>query len=246
MPIVTVVRLAFEAAEVETPHDLSPRAAGQSHMIPMPMVRPLHHASPQVASHGPPPPLRCAPQGRMKSAAQCFDLAGPGRQSPIRPREAGEGDRAQRGGGGALFESREREKGASSAYRPRLKITGNRYTLAFAVFAAVLGVSAPTASAAEMHKCDPPPEEGWSVVPERQVLSETDSAPYQAGPAGTWYVDRATTVLPFCHYFNAIGLYSLNSYSLAPVKSEERIAVCQPGEGGSVAVAPYEGRCPPK
>ena len=50
---------------------------------------------------------------------------------------------------------------------------------------------------------------------------------------------------------SAIGLYSLNSYSLSPVTTEQRVAICRPGEAGcagrrrssavkrdSVAVAP--------
>ena len=97
-----------------------------------------------------------------------------------------------------------------------------------------------------MHKCDPVTDEGWSVVPERQVLGTTDGTPYRSGPDGNWYLDRITTVLPFCHYFNGVGNYSLRSYSLAPVASEERVAICRLGAGGSsVAVPPYAGPCPP-
>lgn len=100
------------------------------------------------------------------------------------------------------------------------------------------------AADAPMHKCDPVTEEGWSVVPERQTLSETDGTPYRVGP--DWYVDRTTTVLPFCHYYNSIGIYSLNSYSLDPVTSEQRVEICRnAGVGGSVPVAPYAGPCPP-
>jgi hypothetical protein len=103
------------------------------------------------------------------------------------------------------------------------------------------------AQAASTHRCDAVPEEGWSVVPERQVLGSVDGTPYHSGPAGNWYLDRVTTVLPFCHYFNAIGIYSLNSYSLAPVVTEERVAICRPAaQGSSVAIAPYAGPCPPK
>ena len=99
------------------------------------------------------------------------------------------------------------------------------------------------AGAAE-HTCDPVTDEGWSVVPEREILSETDGAPYRAGP--DWYVDRVTTVLPFCHYFNSIGIYSMRSYSLDPVESTQRIAICrQTPAGGSAPVAPYPGPCPP-
>jgi hypothetical protein len=103
---------------------------------------------------------------------------------------------------------------------------------------------APSAIAAE-HKCDPVTDEGWSVVPERQALGEVDGEPYRVG--ADWFVDRTTTVLPFCHYYNSIGVYSLRSYSLAPVETEERIAICRgDGQGGSVAVAPYAGPCPPR
>jgi hypothetical protein len=116
-----------------------------------------------------------------------------------------------------------------------------------AVIAALAVMAMAPAFGAPMHKCDPVTEEGWSVMPDRQVLSTTDGAPYKADPAGTWYVDRTTTVLPFCNYYNAIGIYSLNSYSLEPMESEERVAICRPAiDGRSVAVPPYGGPCPPK
>ncbi len=73
-----------------------------------------------------------------------------------------------------------------------------------AVAVAALTVSAISkAAAAAEHKCDPVADAGWSVAPEREVLSQTDGAPYQSGT--DWLVDRVTTVLPFCHYFNSIG-----------------------------------------
>jgi hypothetical protein len=54
-------------------------------------------------------------------------------------------------------------------------------------------------------------------------------------------------VLPFCHYFNSIGIYSMRSYSLDPVTTEEKIAICRrTGEDSSAAVAPYAGPCPPR
>jgi hypothetical protein len=113
-----------------------------------------------------------------------------------------------------------------------------------AVVAAASVAIGPSATAAE-HKCDPVTDEGWSVVPERQTLGEVDGPPYRVG--ADWFVDRTTTVLPFCHYYNSIGVYSLRSYSLAPVETEERIAICRSdGQGGSSAVAPYAGPCPPR
>jgi hypothetical protein len=114
-----------------------------------------------------------------------------------------------------------------------------------AVIAALAVVASAPAGAAAMHKCDPVTEEGWSVVPEREVLSQKDGEAYQAD--GTWYVNRVTTVLPFCNYYNAIGIYSLNSYSLSPDVTEERVAICRPGaQGKAIAIAPYSGLCPPR
>jgi hypothetical protein len=111
-------------------------------------------------------------------------------------------------------------------------------TAALAVFAI-----SKAAIAAE-HKCDPVTDPGWRVVAEREVLSQTDSAPYRSGT--DWVIDRLTTVLPFCHYFNSIGIYSMRSYSLDPVVTEERVAICRQADGDSVAVAPYPGPCPPR
>jgi hypothetical protein len=111
-------------------------------------------------------------------------------------------------------------------------------TAALAVFA----IS--KAAVAAEHKCDPVTDPGWSVVAEREVLSQTDSAPYHTG--SDWFIDRVTTVLPFCHYFNSIGVYSMRSYSLDPVVTEERVAICRQAGSDSVAVAPYPGPCPPR
>ena len=63
---------------------------------------------------------------------------------------------------------------------------------------------------------------GWTVVAAEETISQVDGAPYQAGASGNWFVDRATTVLPFCHYYNAIGIYSMRSYSLAPRETMSR------------------------
>ncbi len=106
-----------------------------------------------------------------------------------------------------------------------------------AVTVAALTVSTISkAAVAAEHKCDPVTDAGWSVVPEREMLSQTDGAPYQSGT--DWLVDRVTTVLPFCHYFNSIGVYSMRSYSLDPVVTEERVVICRRNGSDSVAVAP--------
>ena len=116
--------------------------------------------------------------------------------------------------------------------------------IAVAIAALAASTMSSGAGAAE-HTCDPVTDDGWSVIAERETLSRTDGPPYQSG--ADWFVDRVTTVLPFCHYFNSIGIYSMRSYSLDPVVTEERIAICRGiGESGSAAVAPYAGPCPPR
>jgi len=115
--------------------------------------------------------------------------------------------------------------------------------IAVAVAAVAVSAISKPAVAAE-HICDPVTDAGWSVVAEREVLSQTDSLPYQSGT--NWFIDRATTVLPFCHYFNSIGVYSMRSYSLDPVATEERVVICRRTGSDSVAVAPYAGPCPPR
>ena len=49
-------------------------------------------------------------------------------------------------------------------------------------------------------------------------------------------------LLPYCSYFDELGIYSMRSYSLSPEPKKERIAICR----GNVPVAPYAGACPPK
>jgi hypothetical protein len=112
---------------------------------------------------------------------------------------------------------------------------------ALAVVAAAVFPGAP---AVADHKCDPVSEAGWSVVPSHEITGESEGTPYEEGT--TWFVDRSTTVLPLCNYFDAIGNYSLNSYSLAPRVAKERVAICRRNsEGKIVAISPYSGPCPP-
>src|SRR5215467_9698948 len=116
--------------------------------------------------------------------------------------------------------------------------------VALAITALAASAASRGAIAAE-YKCDPITDDGWSMVAERETLSQIDGAPYQSGT--DWFVDRVTTVLPFCHYFNSIGVYSMRSYSLEPVVIEERVAICRrTAPNASIAVAPYTGPCPPR
>jgi hypothetical protein len=94
---------------------------------------------------------------------------------------------------------------------------------------------------------DPVADLGWSVVPSEETVNQVDGPPYQLASSGDWFIDRTITVLPFCNYFNAIGIYSMRSYTLNPRDRVERVAICKAdAAGASVAVPPYAGSCPPK
>jgi hypothetical protein len=102
--------------------------------------------------------------------------------------------------------------------------------------AAVAGATAARAK----HACDAIGDEGWRVVASNETTGVKDGAPYQAG--ADWVVDRTTTLLPLCNYFNAVGNYSLRSYALDPVERKEHVVLCHAG----AAVPPYVGPCPSK
>lgn len=120
------------------------------------------------------------------------------------------------------------------------------------VFAAIAAMAAcgEPGVAQTMPKCDPVDpvsDVGWSVVPSLETIATADGSPYQAGANGDWFVDRTTTLLPFCNYYNEIGIYSMRSYTLSRQVTKERIAICKGAPGaGSAAVPPYAGPCPPK
>jgi hypothetical protein len=87
------------------------------------------------------------------------------------------------------------------------------------------------------HACDAAGEEGWTVVPTVETAEVKDGTPYRVGD--DWVVDRSVTLLPLCNYFNAVGTYSLRSYSLDPRRQTERVVLCRSG----VPIAPYTGAC---
>ncbi len=125
-----------------------------------------------------------------------------------------------------------------------------------AVLACALAASfAPTAPGAAAlaqpsFKCDPVDpvsDAGWSVVPSLETVGKVDGAPYQSGAPGGWFIDRTTTLLPFCNYYNEIGIYSMRSYTLSRQVTKEQVQICKAAPGGaSAAVAPYAGPCPPQ
>jgi hypothetical protein len=89
------------------------------------------------------------------------------------------------------------------------------------------------------HACDDLGQPGWSTIASHEVVDVKDSAPYRVD--ADWYVDRTSTILPLCNYINAVGNYSLRSYSLSPEEKTERVMICR----GGTQVAPYAGACPP-
>ena len=96
------------------------------------------------------------------------------------------------------------------------------------------------------HQCDALGERGWSTVATIETVRQQDSAPRLDAASGEWFVERSTTRLPFCNYFNTLGNYSLRSYTLAPETTTERVALCRrDAQGKSVTVPPYRGQCPP-
>jgi hypothetical protein len=110
----------------------------------------------------------------------------------------------------------------------------------------IVGLFAWTSAARADHPCDPVSDPNWKVVPSHEVVDQKTGPPYQDPASGDWFVERTTTVLPYCSYFNAIGIYSMRSYSLSPETAKERVQICRVEGGRSVAVAPYEGLCPPR
>jgi hypothetical protein len=108
----------------------------------------------------------------------------------------------------------------------------------------VAGAVAGVERAGAEHACDALGDPGWRTVATVETTHQADSAPYQVGD--NWFVDRSTTLLPFCNYYNSIGNYSLRSYTLAPETRTERVEICRSlPQGGSAPVVPYAGRCPP-
>jgi hypothetical protein len=123
-----------------------------------------------------------------------------------------------------------------------------RMRIVSGLLAAIILAAGHWAAAAEPdHKCDPVSDPGWNVLPSQEVTGESNSVPYQAGTPGNWFIDRNSTVLPLCNYFDDIGNYSLRSYSLAPRTRKETIAICRANAAGeSLPVPPYAGPCPPR
>ena len=109
---------------------------------------------------------------------------------------------------------------------------------------------------------------GWTIHEDRRIVKQVDSAPYEQGGKGNWFVDRETTTVPMCSVFDDLGGYSLRSYMLQPVVTRSPVKICQATpDGGSVPFVapdakprpadtahevylpydrPYAGSCPPR
>jgi hypothetical protein len=116
--------------------------------------------------------------------------------------------------------------------------------------ALLAGVLCGPADAQVTHMCDPidpTADAGWSVVPSLETVGVVDGSPYQTGSSGNWFVERVTTRIPFCNYYNEIGIYSMRSYTLEPEVTKDRIRICEgTATGAAMAVSPYTGPCPPR
>ena len=84
---------------------------------------------------------------------------------------------------------------------------------------------------------------GWTIHEDLRVVKQVDSAPYEQGGKGNWFVDRETTTLPMCSVFDDLGGYSLRSYMLQPVVTKSRVRICQAtAKGGSVRFVPADAK----
>src|SRR6187455_697789 len=84
---------------------------------------------------------------------------------------------------------------------------------------------------------------GWTIHEDRRIVKQVDSAPYEQGGTGNWFVDRETTTLPMCSVFDDLGGYSLRSYMLQSIVTRTKIQICQAAAaGGSVRFIQADAR----
>ena len=84
---------------------------------------------------------------------------------------------------------------------------------------------------------------GWTIHEDRRIVKQVDSAPYEKGGGGNWFVDRETTTVPMCSVFDDLGGYSLRSYMLQPVVTKSQVQICRASaDGGSVPFVPADAK----
>ena len=88
--------------------------------------------------------------------------------------------------------------------------------------------------------------DGWTIHEDLRVVKQVDSAPYEQGGRGNWFVDREKTTLPLCSVFDDLGAYSLRSYMLQPVVTKSRVQICRAtADGGSARFVPADAKPKP-
>ena len=84
---------------------------------------------------------------------------------------------------------------------------------------------------------------GWTIYEDLRIVKQVDSAPYERGGRGNWFVDRETTTLPICSVFDDLGGYSLRSYMLPLVVAKSQVKICQAtADGDSVPFVPADAK----
>lgn len=116
--------------------------------------------------------------------------------------------------------------------------------------ALLTAVALPTTTRAECYlESVASPQEiagGWTIHEDHRIVKQVDSAPYEQGGRGNWFINRETTTLPFCSVFDDLGGYSLRSYMLQPYVTKSQVRICQAtGDGGSARFVPADAKPKP-
>src|SRR5207249_2892017 len=124
-------------------------------------------------------------------------------------------------------------------------MTRTRRTIVFA--ALVAAAAFPSAARAECYLENVASTQeiasGWTIHEDLRIVKQVDSAPYEQGGGGNWFVDRETTTLLMCSVFDDLGGYSLRSYMLQPVLTKSRVQICRASaDGGSEPFVPADAK----
>ena len=118
-------------------------------------------------------------------------------------------------------------------------------TIVFAVLVAAAALPSEARAECDLENVASPQEiaGGWTIHEDRRIVKQVDSAPYEQGGRGNWFVDRETTTLPMCSVFDDLGAYSLRSYMLQPVVTKSQVRICQAtADGRSVPFVPADAK----
>jgi hypothetical protein len=118
-------------------------------------------------------------------------------------------------------------------------------TIVLAVLVAAAALPSEARAGCDLENVASPQEiaGGWTIHEDLRIVKQVDSAPYEQGGRGNWFVDRETTTLPMCSVFDDLGGYSLRSYMLQPVVTKSQVRICQAtANGGSVPFVPADAK----